>query len=538
MLFQKKTFLFLIFLVFLQGCFDSKGDTDSNWKKRGKLSKREIFKIEKSVINPEIELDRRKVLVDKEQEVFALIKLTGDEEIKLGTAKRPDVNLSMVIDRSASMSEKNKMEYVKEAGSYVVDQLDPKDHLGIIEYDNQITTLWPISTISSPQMVKKMIKSLEPRGSTNLCGGLVEGIGQIKKDLDHRRVNRVILLSDGMTNTGITNPQSISQIVKEASSLGLTISTVGVGLDYNEDLLQDIAECGKGTYYYIENPVQMKDIFQEELNSIFKTVAKNIEVKFTGTEIVSSSEVFGYLSQKDSYGLGISVSNMYKGEEKLLLLKLNIKPKGKGKQRLGSVAVSYYDCQKDKNVKYAVDIQTVATSNEQKVINSIQKEVTVEAELIKADNDHEKYVKQFEKGKKEIAQNNITTLIDNLSKKNVKFADVKLRKKIEALELETEEMKKAEESRNNRLAYLKSSKQKFYLSKKGKRGKYLMQKGDSNSNVKRLQKKLKDHNLYTGKIDGKYSKDVKSGVEKFQKQNSMEVDGVAGPNTLKKLGLY
>lgn len=538
MMITKKIFVFFIFVVFLQGCIGTSNDSEKSKERNLKSQKREIIKIVKSVINPEIELDRRKVLVNKEQEIFALIRLKGEEEIHVNQRKRPEANLSMVIDRSASMDEKNKMEYVKNAGCYVVDNLETSDQLGIVEYDNKITTLWPIGKINSPEMIKKLIKSLEPRGSTNLCGGLVEGIEQIKRDLNPRGVNRVILLSDGMTNTGITDPAKISQIAKDASDLGLTISTVGVGLDYNEDLLQNIAECGRGTYYYIENPIQMKEIFQEELNSIFKTVAKNIEIKFIGSDIVSNSEVYGYLSKRDSNNIDVSVSNMYGGEEKLVLLKLKINPKQKGKQKLGAIKVTYYDCQKDKDVSYAINIQTTATKNEQKAINSIQKEVAVEAELIKADNEHEKFVKQFEKGEKVIAQNNISALMNNLSSKNVHFSDVKLKKKIEALKLETEEMKKAEENLNNRKAYLKSSKQKFYLSKKGKRGKYLLQKGDSNINVKRLQKKLKEQNLYNGKIDGKYSKDVKDGVEKYQKQNSMEVDGVAGPNTLKKLGLY
>lgn len=503
-----------------------------------KEKSKNVFKIEKSILNPTIEFDKAKVLANEEQELFALIKFKVSEDTLKEKAERPQINLSMVIDRSGSMGDRNKLDFVKEAALFVVDEIKDNDKLGIVEYDDQINTLWPLRLNTSKNMVKKLINSLQPRGGTNLCGGLTEGIEEIERSYDQERVNRVILLSDGLANQGITSPAKIAEIVTEAANNGLTVSTIGVGLDYNEDLLQNIAECGKGNYYYIEDPVQIKEIFQEELSSIFKTVAKNVNVKFAPSQIVNKVNTYGYKESDINNLKTISLANMYSGEEKMVLLKITVKPDKKGIQSLGVFSLSYYDCFVDKEVSFKMELNIVATKDSIEVEKSVKKEVAAEAELIRADNEHEKYVKQFEEGRKAEAEKNISELLNSLSQKNQKLTNVKLKKKIDALQLETNEMKKAEESLQNRKAYLKSSKQKFYLAKKGKRGKYLMQQGDTSYDVKRLQKKLIELNLYNGKIDGVFNKELSDAVKKYQEQNSLESDGVAGPNTLKKLELY
>lgn len=534
----------LLLIVVLFGCNENSSIQKlSSEKKIAKPLKEvnkkpHIYRITNSIIQPVIEFDKLKVLTGKEQEIFALIKMSVPEDTSIISDERPDVNLSLVIDRSGSMSEKNKLDFVKEAGVFVVDHLKEKDKLGIVEYDSYVSTLWPLNFITSKRMVKDLINGLQPGGSTNLCGGLVKGIEEIQRGYNNERVNRIILLSDGLANSGITDPGRIARIVTEVSSRGLTVSTIGVGLDYNEDLLQNIAESGRGNYYYIENPIQMKEIFQEELSSIFKTVAKDITIEFEGSDAVVVSEPIGYKYEKNSNTTEIFLSNMYSGEMKMVLLKILVKPCESGEVILGDFKFSYYDCNLKKSVKHLVSVKTKATKNETEVIESIQKEVAVEAELIRADKEHENYVKQFEQGNKDVAERNISTLISNLSIKNATLADVKIKKKIDELNLETDEMKNAERNMQTRKAYLKKSKQKFYLSKKGKRGKYLMQKGDSSYDVKRLQQKLKNLNLYNGDIDGKYSNDLSEYVKSFQEQSSLEADGIAGPRTLKKLELY
>ncbi|MEZ4651369.1 MAG: VWA domain-containing protein [Candidatus Eisenbacteria bacterium] len=144
-----------------------------------------------------------------------------------------------------------------EAAYRLVDAMAPSDVLGVVEYDDEISVLWPASRLTSPDAVKRLISHLEPRGSTNLAGGLFRGIDEVNRHATHGGINRVFLFSDGLANHGITSPREIAAYVREARSHGITVSTLGLGLDYNEDLMQTIAEAGGGNYYFVESPAQM-----------------------------------------------------------------------------------------------------------------------------------------------------------------------------------------------------------------------------------------------------------------------------------------
>ena len=122
--------------------------------------------------------------------------------------------------------------------------------------------------------------------------------------------------------------------------------------------------------------------------------------------------------------------------------------------------------------------------------------------------------------------------------KNTTLSDTQIAKKVEALQMESEEMKSAETSRQNRAVYLKKSKQRFYQAKKGKRGKYVLQPGDSGYEVEMLQKLLRKEGIYNGPIDGRYSAELKRAIETFQRREHLDVDGIAGPRTMKALGNY
>ena len=101
-------------------------------------------------------------------------------------------------------------------------------------------------------------------------------------------------MSDGLANTGVTDHGEIARLVRGAKRDGVRISAMGLGRDYDEDLMQSVAENGGGRYYYIEHPTQMARVFQEELGSLFETTARDVEVKFSGTAVVRKVEVVGY----------------------------------------------------------------------------------------------------------------------------------------------------------------------------------------------------------------------------------------------------
>lgn len=364
------------------------------------------------------------------------------------------------------------------------------------------------------------------------------GVDQVQGAIDSNKVNRVILFSDGLANTGITSAAEINKLVRKARQSGLSVSTMGVGLYYNEDLLQSIAESGGGKYYYIENPAQIEEIFREELHSLFKTVANNVTIEFNGNNCIDSIVILGYEANVNKNGALTSLGNVYSGQKGVLLMKLKIRLNDVGRQPLGNITFSFFDCKTKQTRKQDVSFSITGVKDSTEVLNSINKTAAAEATLIVADNEHEEYVRQFERGDKVLAQQNLASLQQKMETLNKDFSDIRIKNKIASIQMEKNEMETAEKSESNLQGYIKTSKQRFYYAKKGNRAKYLMQAGDSNYDVKKLQKKLSELHLYNGKIDGTFDERVKVAVEKYQKDNGIEVDGVAGPETLKKLGLY
>ncbi|NIT13068.1 MAG: VWA domain-containing protein, partial [Candidatus Dadabacteria bacterium] len=126
----------------------------------------------------------------------------------------------------------------------------------------------PIQTLEDKRTARNVVNALYPTNSTNLSGGLIEGINQIKSVYDKEYLNRVVLLSDGLANAGITNVHRINDISRKASEKGISITTMGLGASYDENMLTSIAEYGAGNYYFIESPTQIASIFTREFGQI------------------------------------------------------------------------------------------------------------------------------------------------------------------------------------------------------------------------------------------------------------------------------
>jgi Ca-activated chloride channel family protein len=234
------------------------------------------------------------------------------------------LNISVVIDRSGSMAG-DKMQNAKKAAKYIVDQLSGDDYLSVVIYDGEITLLQPTIAVANKQSIKNKIDAITDRGGTNLMGGAMKGYEEVKRFYKSGYINRVLLLSDGQANEGITDPKQIEKIIRtQNKENGISISTFGLGNDYNEDLMTAMAETGTGNYYFINDAEKIASIFKKELNGLMEVVAQNTTLTITVPDFVNIEKVYGYKYDQVGNQLTIHVHDIFSEETKGLLIKYRI----------------------------------------------------------------------------------------------------------------------------------------------------------------------------------------------------------------------
>ena len=268
---------------------------------------------------------------------------------------RPPLNLCLVIDRSGSMGEAGKLEYVKAAAKYVVDALGAKDRISVVAFDSDVKVVQDNTGVENKALLNSRIDELFAGTNTNLSGGLEEGYDQAKKFHKKNYLNRVLLLSDGLANEGVTDLEKLSSLAKDWQQKGINTTAMGVGADYDDQLLRLIATGGAGNYYYIGQPEQVPTIFARELAGIVNVAATSISVQLALEPGVKLAKVNGY--QYRDLGGGryeIAVGDIAAGQEYTIFTELALPMVNEEKTvALGVVDVRYDDVLAKKNVASA-----------------------------------------------------------------------------------------------------------------------------------------------------------------------------------------
>lgn len=213
--------------------------------------------------------------------------------------RRMPLNLCLVIDRSGSM-EGEPLEYVKRACGHVVDLLEPSDILSIVTFEEQVEVLMPARRVVNKALVKEHINRIQPGNTTNLYDGMVAGCMQVASVNALGYLNRVLLLTDGEPTAGIKDFAAIVAQVGEQKNRGISITALGFGSEYNEELMAAIARRSGGNYYYITQPALIPEVFRRELETLMTVVAKNVRVRVSFPRGVQARYVYGVPSPRMS----------------------------------------------------------------------------------------------------------------------------------------------------------------------------------------------------------------------------------------------
>ncbi len=204
-----------------------------------------------------------------------LVRMQAPDLFESEKNTRQPYGISFVIDRSGSMSGKPLDEAMR-CVEFMIDRLIETDSASLVTFDNQVTLDFPLTNLTEKQRFKNVLAAIHAGGTTNLHGGWREGADEFVRQESKASIKRVILLSDGRANEGLTNPSRIAEQAEELASLGIATSTYGLGRDFNEELMVELAKSGQGNHYYAESAEDLLESFNEEFELMANLWAKDL----------------------------------------------------------------------------------------------------------------------------------------------------------------------------------------------------------------------------------------------------------------------
>lgn len=214
------------------------------------------------------------------------------------------LDLIVVVDTSGSMREDDRIGYARDGLHLLVDALQDDDRLALVTYSSTVSVRTDLTTALDRPALHAMIDTLEAGGSTNIHEGLLTGFDLALAARDPERQNRVVLLSDGNATVGITDSNAIITMAEEYIGTGIGLTTIGVGLDFNLDLMRGLAERGAGNFYFLEDAAAIEEVFTQELDYFVAPLALSVTVEVRAAPSYALGEVLGTNLWKTEAGVG------------------------------------------------------------------------------------------------------------------------------------------------------------------------------------------------------------------------------------------
>jgi Ca-activated chloride channel family protein len=319
-------------------------------------------------------LSAPKLLSGAPGEVYVSIDLTA---AAADSVARPAVDLALVIDRSGSMAG-DKLAAAKQAARGIVGRLAAGDRVALVQYDSSAEALVPLVRLDAEGRGRlgRAIDGIVERGGTNLHGGMVLGQQELLRGAEPGRVNRVVLLSDGQANEGVTDAPTLGRLAAGAADRGVRLTTVGMGLDYAEDLMELLAENGRGRYYYVKDAASLEGVFAGELASMQATVASAAELKLTplcaGVEVLA---VYGYETRAQGASTVVPMVDLFGGDSRRLVARLRVPAAAMGRADLLQVTLGYRDARDQSAGGATLALGTEFADNAHAVEMAVDREV-------------------------------------------------------------------------------------------------------------------------------------------------------------------
>ena len=269
----------------------------------------------------------------------------------------------MVLDKSGSMTGA-KMEKTKQAAMLLVDRLAPDDIFSLVIFSDQAQVIVPAQKVEDKDALKEKIESIQADGSTALYAGVKMGAEQLQEFFSSKRINRVILLSDGLANVGPSSPRDLRRLGSDLAERGISVTTIGVGDDYNEDVMAGLAEASDANYYYVKDTEKLPEIFAKELGELLTVAARDVRIEIICPDGVKPLGFIGRAEKFNSHKSTVNLSQFTTGQDRYLFLRCLVN----GDQpEVARVNVNYKDELGDGSDQSASGVARIDFTDDQKL---------------------------------------------------------------------------------------------------------------------------------------------------------------------------
>lgn len=306
-----------------------------------------------------------------EQNHNAFIKISLEGIKQEQEQQRVAANIAIVLDKSGSM-QGDKLYRAKEAAIMAINRLNQNDIVSVVSYDNRVNVVVPATKVSDTASIARAVNRIQAHGNTALFAGVSKGAQELRKFLDLNKVNRVILLSDGLANVGPSTPNELGKLGLSLAREGMSVTTIGLGLGYNEDLMTQLAGFSDGNHAFVENADDLARVFQYEFGDVLSVVAQGVDIQIRCLNGVKPLRIIGREAEIDGNTVRTRLNQLYSEQEKFIILEVAVpSQQDQSKVNLVNVDVNYLDLHNKRNEKLNSFVTANFTRSEQEAKDAI-----------------------------------------------------------------------------------------------------------------------------------------------------------------------
>lgn len=382
-----------------------------------------------------LDVDRPMLPARSEETVILKIALNG---IARPSSYRTPLNLALVIDRSGSMAG-DKLRQAKLAAHEAVDRLASYDVVSLVVYGTEAVVLRPANEVGDGRSLHRAIDRISTSGNTNLFGGVELAARELQERLRQDFVHRVILLSDGLANVGPSTPFELGGLGRELRAEGMTVSTLGLGLGYNEDLMAALARRSDGNTYFVENSADLPYVFATEFGDAMNVVARELVVEVTFPEGVTPVRIVGRDGKVYAQRAQIEMNQLYGGREQFALIEVRVEPGRRGESRkLAQAWLSYREEADAPRVRIGGDMRIGFTDEMKVVRENANHRVQTDFSLNRLAEVKERVIELHDAGRKDEARLELSSLASAQRKMSASYGNVSVGALADQVEEEAE----------------------------------------------------------------------------------------------------